>query len=82
MWAPTPVDCPPVALLDTPRETSWRHAMKTLEAMGVVEPSCGQDSLLLTANERARRMAALPVAPRLAHMLLRCAFCDKHPACI
>jgi ATP-dependent helicase HrpB len=53
--------------LDPPPAGHWQQAIDLLEALGALERK--NDALVLTAHGQA--MTALPVHPRLAHLLLR-----------
>ncbi|MGZ3298556.1 MAG: ATP-dependent helicase HrpB, partial [Asticcacaulis sp.] len=55
-----------LALLDHPPKPAMEEAVRLLQALGALDTQGG-----MTAH--GRRMAQLPMAPRLAHMLLRAA---------
>lgn len=53
--------------LDTPPSGSWQQALDLLETLGAIERKA--KSIVLSAHGQA--MSALPVHPRLAHLLIR-----------
>ncbi len=53
--------------LDPPPRAHWRQALDLLESLGALESKNGSRVL----GNHGRAMAALPVHPRLAHLLLR-----------
>ncbi len=53
--------------LDPPPAAHWRQALDLLESLGALERKSGTRVL----GEHGRAMAALPLHPRLAHLLLR-----------
>lgn len=60
-WGSTPDT---LALLDQPPKVAWQHACQLLELLGAI----GADGRI---TQHGRRMLALPLAPRLAHLLLQ-----------
>jgi HrpA-like RNA helicase len=69
---------PQVPLLDCPSEDAWRRGVQTLSAMKVLRVEEG--SVLAADARLAGDMAALPLEPRFAHMMLQCAL-PFHSVC-
>ena len=69
------LDGPQLPLIDELPEGAWQAGVNVLMKFGVLARD-GESGMRIVDAGRLHRMAALPVDPRLAHMMLMCA---PHP---